>query len=177
MMLMRLFSVSCAIVSLVASVALHPVAARAVNVSPSAMTISAMPDDSTHVDLSVHEWEHRLLLVFAPSLDGESWAKQKEKWSGYGEGFEDRDLRIYVVAGEETGRFYAAPDGPAQPITTESARALRDRFDVAPEDYAVVLVGKDGTEKRRDPAPVHANAIFETIDAMPMRRAEMRGDG
>lgn len=130
-----------------------------------------------HVDLSVHEWEHRLLLVFTPSLDGDHWAEQQEKWTGFRDGFADRDLRMYVVGEEGTGRFYTSPDGEPRPLQAESAKALRDRFDVAPGDYAVVLVGKDGTEKRRDQAPVNAEAIFETIDAMPMRRAEMRKDG
>jgi len=136
-----------------------------------------MPDDSMRVDLSVHEWEHRLLLVFAPSLDSNGWAEQQEMWSGHREEFEDRDLRIYMVGGKEAGRFYTSPGSDPRPIRAASARALRNRFDVALDDYAVVLVGKDGTEKRRDEAPVDADAIFETIDAMPMRRAEMRNDG
>jgi hypothetical protein len=40
----------------------------------------------------------------------------------------------------------------------------------------VILVGKDGTEKRRNAAPVTARSIFDTIDAMPMRQREMRED-
>ncbi|NMG19341.1 hypothetical protein DP116_07665 [Brasilonema bromeliae SPC951] len=37
-----------------------------------------------------------------------------------------------------------------------------------------VLVGKDGGVKRRETTPVQAKAIFDEIDAMPMRRQEMR---
>jgi hypothetical protein len=136
-----------------------------------------MSNDSLHVDLSDHEWEHRLLFVFSPSMDDKQWAQQRELWSGFGEGFEDRDLRMYVVGGKESGYFYMSPGGEARPIRASSAKELRDRFDVATESYAVVLVGKDGTEKRRDRAPIDASTIFETIDAMPMRRAEMRDDG
>lgn len=168
---------SCAaILALVASIAVQPAPTQNSNTSTSATTVVTIPTDSMRVDLSVHEWKHRLLLVFAPSLSAESWAVQQEKWSGRSDGFEDRDLRLYVV-GEAAGQFYTALGGEPVPITAESARALRDRFDVAPDDLAVVLVGKDGTEKRRDTAPVDAAAIFETIDAMPMRRAEMREDG
>jgi len=175
---MRLLSlIGAMLFSLFVSAVPHPFEALDENVSSSAMTDSAMPDDSMRVDLSVHDWKHRLLLVFARSLDSNRWVEQQEMWSGHREGFEDRDLRIYVVGGEEAGQFYTSPVSDPRPIRAASARALRNRFDVAPDDYAVVLVGKDGTEKRRDEAPVHAGAIFETIDAMPMRRAEMRKDG
>ncbi|MCS4120976.1 hypothetical protein GGP45_001318 [Salinibacter ruber] len=44
-----------------------------------------------------------------------------------------------------------------------------------PDDaFRVVLVGKDGTEKRREAEPVSARSVFDTIDAMPMRQREMR---
>ena len=181
--LKRLLSfVGAALFSLIAFAAPHPFEALDVNVFASTLSAStipdrAMPDDSMRVDLSVHEWEHRLLLVFAPSLDSNGWVEQREMWSGRRDGFEDRDLRIYMVGGKEAGRFYTSPGSDPRPIRAASARALRNRFDVALDDYAVVLVGKDGTEKRRDEAPVDADAIFETIDAMPMRRAEMRNDG
>ncbi len=35
-------------------------------------------------------------------------------------------------------------------------------------------MGKDGGVKRQDTTPVRATAIFEQIDAMPMRQQEMR---
>ncbi len=55
-----------------------------------------------------------------------------------------------------------------------AARGLRERFDVPRGAFRVVLVGKDGTEKRRAPKPVPARSLFDTIDAMPMRQREMR---
>jgi len=36
------------------------------------------------------------------------------------------------------------------------------------------LVGKDGGVKRSETTPVQATAIFEQIDAMPMRQQEMQ---
>jgi hypothetical protein len=39
------------------------------------------------------------------------------------------------------------------------------------------LVGKDGGVKRQDTKPVKATAIFEQIDAMPMRQQEMQQRG
>mgnify|MGYP006275992019 FL=1 len=64
------------------------------------------------------------------------------------------------------------------PLTQGAARELRDRFDVATDAFAVILLGLDGTEKRRETAPLSVDDLFRTIDAMPMRRAEMqREDG
>jgi hypothetical protein len=38
----------------------------------------------------------------------------------------------------------------------------------------VILVGKDGTEKRREQTPIELADIFNQIDAMPMRQQEMK---
>ena len=43
--------------------------------------------------------------------------------------------------------------------------------------FAAVLVGKDGGEKFRSEGPVSPEVLFEIIDAMPMRRREMRDPG
>ena len=40
--------------------------------------------------------------------------------------------------------------------------------------FEAVLIGKDGGEKLRSMAPIPPGRLFETIDAMPMRRQEMR---
>ncbi|MEO0602488.1 MAG: DUF4174 domain-containing protein, partial [Myxococcota bacterium] len=56
----------------------------------------------------------------------------------------------------------------------DRASDLRRRFDVAPEAFAVILVGLDGGEKRREAEPLDAPGLFATIDAMPMRARELR---
>lgn len=61
-----------------------------------------------------------------------------------------------------------------QLIDESSAVKLRNRFGVDKENFQVILVGKDGGVKRSDTKPVQAAAIFEQIDAMPMRQQEMQ---
>jgi hypothetical protein len=139
--------------------------------------VMATPADSIDVDLSEHEWEHRLLFVFAPSEASPALDEQWAVWRGDPHGFAERKLRIYTVVGADRGTRRAVPDGPVTPLRAASAAALRERFGVARDSFAVVLVGLDGTEKRRDRTPVLRDAIFSTIDAMPMRRAEMRDEG
>ena len=44
-------------------------------------------------------------------------------------------------------------------------------------DFQAVLIGKDGGVKARWAEPVSLNALYELIDAMPMRQREMRERG
>ena len=62
---------------------------------------------------------------------------------------------------------------PAQFSATDS-EAVRRHFHVAPGDFVVILVGKDGGAKLRSAKPLSMEKLIETIDAMPMRQEEMR---
>ncbi len=42
------------------------------------------------------------------------------------------------------------------------------------KQFCIILLVKDGTQKRRDEFPVEPAVIFAQIDAMPMRQQEMR---
>ena len=139
-----------------------------------AVTMATPPADSVDFRLQEHHWEHRLLFVFAASDTSEGLAQQQEFFAGRDAGFRDRDLLLLTVTGADRGTRRTVPGADAEPLTEAAARRLRERFDVAPDAFRVVLVGKDGTEKRRDAEPVTTRSIFDTIDAMPMRQREMR---
>ena len=143
------------------------------------MPIAAMatPADSVDFRLEDHRWEHRLLFVFAPSDTSEALVQQEAAFADRDAGFQDRDLLLLTLTGADRGTHRSLPGADPQPLTEAAARRLRDRFDVAPDAFRVVLVGKDGTEKRRNAEPVTARSIFDTIDAMPMRQREMREQG
>ncbi|MFB6231804.1 MAG: DUF4174 domain-containing protein [Salinibacter sp.] len=140
-------------------------------------SMAAPPSDSVDFRLERHQWEHRLLFVFAPADAGDALPRQEEQFRGRDEGFRDRDLLLVTVRGTEQGTRREQPGADPRPLTEGAARRLRERFSVPPDSFRVVLVGKDGTEKRRDPEPVAARSLFDTIDAMPMRQREMREQG
>ena len=119
-------------------------------------------------NLSSQKWKNRVLLVFAPASDNNAYQQQMQIFSGEKAAFLDRDLVVVQVLA--TGESYAN----GQKIDENSAVELRDRFDVSENDFRVIVVGKDGGAKRQDRVPVEAKAIFNEIDAMPMRRQEMR---
>ena len=42
------------------------------------------------------------------------------------------------------------------------------------EEFAAVLIGRDGGQKLRSGSPISAEELFGKIDEMPMRRRELR---
>jgi hypothetical protein len=114
------------------------------------------------------EWQNRPLLVFAPTPDDARLTDQLEIARTHADGWTERDMVTIAVVGD-------------RPVTVDGTRAkdlanakLRARYGVAGDGFAAILVGKDGTEKLRRSQPIAARTLFETIDAMPMRRREIR---
>jgi len=151
-----------------------PVLAMAQSSDAAPRESARTPEQAVEVDLSVHAWSHRLLFVFSPEPRANAFQAQMRLWEGHGDGIRDRDLRLYSVVGSDAGRVRSTPTDDGRPITAASAQRIRERFDVETEGFTVILVGKDGTEKRRETEPVSMASIFATIDAMPMRQAEMK---
>jgi hypothetical protein len=118
--------------------------------------------------LSDHQWQHRMVLVFAPSNRSSAYQQQMQAWQADTVGIRDRDLELVEVLG--TGESQVN----GQRITSAAAADLRRQFRVTAEEFVVILVGKDGTEKQRSQTPVDLARLFRTIDAMPMRQQEMR---
>lgn len=60
--------------------------------------------------------------------------------------------------------------------TTNKAEVKKWHIDAA-RPFTVLLVGKDGGEKLRSDSVVVATTLFNTIDAMPMRKSEIKHNG
>ncbi len=118
--------------------------------------------------LDAYLWKNRLMIIFAPSLDDHQLVDQRELNVHAIEGLKARDMVVFAVIGGDR----VNPElGPAP---AGDAADLRRRFGIAESRFAIVLVGKDGTEKFRSAAPVDLSVVFDIVDGMPMRRREMR---
>ena len=131
--------------------------------------------------LDRYRWERRPLLIFAPSSDETRLRAVAARIGRRAGAMAKRDMVALAVL-PDGGRVLPIPGLDAGddgwPITKAQAQALRRRFDVAPEAFVMVLVGKDGGEKHRYPGPKSLDRSFKDIDRMPMRRLEMqREDG
>lgn len=135
-----------------------------------AANVAANPDRSQRIEfkLSDYQWQNRILLVFAPSTDSSQYRQQMQVWQADEAGTGNRDLKLVQILG--TGESQV--DGRS--LNSASVEKLRQQFGITPEEFAVILVGKDGTEKQRSQTPLDLAALFRTIDAMPMRQQEMR---
>ncbi|ETX13855.1 hypothetical protein OCH239_06580 [Roseivivax halodurans JCM 10272] len=109
--------------------------------------------DATGANLDAYRWNARPVLVFAPAPGHADYDRQMDILRNAEGGLAERDI---VVLGD----------------TARATTALRKSF--APENFLVVLIGKDGGVKLSRTEPISADMLFDTIDAMPMRRREMR---
>lgn len=68
-------------------------------------------------------------------------------------GVKERDMKIVVV---------------------RSDNKLYQQYKVPTNQFCLILIGKDGSEKFRSYAVVSPQQLFVLIDGMPMRKSEMR---
>ncbi|MCW5965007.1 MAG: DUF4174 domain-containing protein [Bryobacterales bacterium] len=114
------------------------------------------------------QWKHRLLLVFAANEEDARFARQYAEWQRTVAGMEERDLLwVPLMAGKPSR-------AAGRTINLASQEAIRRVLGVNSGEFAVLLVGRDGGVKLRKAEPVEAISLFALIDAMPMRREEMR---
>ena len=119
------------------------------------------------VDVTNYRWQNRLLLVFAPSPEHERVQAQQRLFGDQDAELRDRDLLLAFLF-PEGGSVEDAP------VPSDEVASLRERYGVAKNDFIVLLIGKDGTAKKRLEEPITPADLFALIDAMPMRQQEMK---
>ena len=109
----------------------------------------------------------RPLLIFAPRPDDPQLEIQLRTLTEHAAEAHDRDLVPIALP-------YNNPSSSAAQLTPSETQEARRRFHVAPGDFLVVLIGKDGGAKLKSDKPLSMQKLIDTIDAMPMRQEEMR---
>ena len=109
---------------------------------------------------------YRPLLIFAENPNDPSLLAQLHMLKDVASGLNRRDVLLIAIP-------YEAPSPTDVSLTTDASTAARRRFHVAPPDFTVILLGKDGGEKLRSTKPVSFTKLQEKIDSMPMRQEEM----
>lgn len=109
----------------------------------------AMPET-----LDAYRWEARPVLIFADTADDPSLISASQAMVNAAEALMERDIVVMID-----------PDPSAE-------GAIRQGLEI--DGFTMVLVGKDGGVKMRSDGPIAVETLFETIDAMPMRKQEMR---
>lgn len=117
--------------------------------------------------LQQHRWSERVLVLAAPSTTDTDLKQQQAQLRLRQAALLDRDLSVYQLIGEQ-----GTKDGTALP--PERSRHLRDALNIATTDRVLLLIGLDGSEKRRAPLTTALSELFALIDQMPMRQADIR---
>jgi hypothetical protein len=119
----------------------------------------------------------RPVLIFASPGDMRA-TEQYTALLQHGDASHDRQVHVILVTALPITHVEGGGADPATSIATPAEQeALRKRFHVRPDAFAVILVGKDGGEKMRSDKPIPWETLESTIDAMPMRQTESRTKG
>ena len=118
--------------------------------------------------LAAQKNQTRPLLIFAPKPDDPQMGIQLRSLNLHAAAVQERQIAVIALP-------YGSPSPSPLQLSDSDAEAARRRFQVAPTDFAVILIGKDGGVKLRSSRPLSIEKLNETIDAMPMRKDEMQG--
>lgn len=124
---------------------------------------------------------YRPLLVFAPSLDDPQLRKQLQDMESSPEEMKHREVLYVPIVPEGHNQPIPGSTIPTATLSEDELAATRRRFKVGPEEFRVVLLGKDGGAKITSKSPISMEELESTIDSMATREGEMRenpeGDG
>lgn len=130
----------------------------------------AIPKNTEAQSLDDYQWENRILLLVDSAPDTDALLAQLDILTDDKKALKERNLIIFRV----TPNAVQASDGSQTQLQAEKIYA---DFNLDSTFAGTVLIGKDGGSKLKKPFEVSAGTIFELIDGMPMRRAEMREEG
>ena len=113
-------------------------------------------------ELAEFRWKNRVLLIIDTNNNLPVRDLQVNKFVSRNDEMEERDLVLLVCTGKEV----LDKDGLKTDIDP-------DKISYG-EFQGVILIGKDGGVKLRKKFIAEPKEIFDLIDQMPMRRAEMK---
>lgn len=117
-------------------------------------------------DLDIYQWKNRIIILKETNLDSD-WLKAQVKrlQSEIGE-LNERQLVVFILS---DGKVY---DIEQNEIDLD-AEIIEDQYGL--NDFqGLALIGKDGGVKLKEGFIVNPKTIFELIDSMPMRQAEIK---
>jgi len=119
-------------------------------------------------DLKKHQWKQRVLVIMTNTFHNTDFTSQIEALEPHQDGIEERQLIVYQLHPE----FYTI--GFSENGERIKNAALYESLNKKDLPFEIVLIGLDGGIKLRLATLLSPEALFNTIDAMPMRRNELR---
>jgi V8-like Glu-specific endopeptidase len=132
------------------------------------LTFTAMSTTSFAQDLSIHQWENRLVLIFSNNLNNADFKKQIAELQTDEEGLRERKILVYQVLPTQFQQGLKPEDN------WQKGSRLYTKYRQNEANFEVQLIGLDGGKKRVQTDILTTEKLFSMIDKMPMRQAELR---
>ena len=123
-------------------------------------------------NLNDHKWQNRILIIQTTSETTDLYQEQLEELKDSETAFIDRKLVLYELVGNQVRMTDYNSDRTDRTWKTAS-KSISAKFkdNVA---FKITLVGLDGGIKLQQTEVLKKNELFQTIDAMPMRKNELK---
>jgi bifunctional DNA-binding transcriptional regulator/antitoxin component of YhaV-PrlF toxin-antitoxin module len=132
-----------------------------------ASIFTSQPATTMDADITNLQWKKRLLLIFAADNAQSNFQSLANEISSRQADVDDRDLVVLEILESGTSRMNRSR------IEPQKGASIRKQLGIAPDEFTVILVGKDGGIKLKRNDQVRLEEIFQLIDSMPMRQDEM----
>ncbi len=106
-------------------------------------------------NLEDYRWHNRVVVLVHIDHKSGAFRQQQQALDAHKNDLEERDM---IVLAPKPG----------------DKRKLLTQLGVPSAFEGVLLIGKDGGIKLQESFPVHLETLFTVVDAMPMRRAEIK---
>lgn len=117
--------------------------------------------------ISAHQWQDRLLIVVTEDTNNNTYQDQLAELQQHTSGLADRKLIVYQVQPNQYKKGLTA--NPWQ-----KGAKLFDTYQNTNATFNIILIGLDGGIKLQQSEFLSCTKLFSTIDAMPMRKNEMK---
>lgn len=124
--------------------------------------IMSISTQSNAQELEDYKWKNRIILLM--NSEDSSFKNQLKLLKGHKKELAERDIIIFQYSKNQLLDI----DGNTSNINSKTIPYKNHK--------GVLLIGKDGGVKLKKDFITQPNEIFELIDSMPMRRAEMKND-
>ncbi|WP_092982909.1 DUF4174 domain-containing protein [Robiginitalea myxolifaciens] len=117
-------------------------------------------------------WKNRVLIVHTNGDSAVKFTQQLREFEGADSELKERKLVLYAIKKDQLS-FTSYPDGKSN-YEAEIPPDFLGNYRNPKEDFEVHLIGLDGVIKLREKNIVTLEKLFAIIDAMPMRRNEIK---
>ncbi|XP_068602770.1 coiled-coil domain-containing protein 80 [Brachionichthys hirsutus] len=133
--------------------------------------------------LSRFRWRRRLFIISTPTDEEWAYQQQLDSLASQACNLGLRHIAILKLVGTESldmgGVLELYPINGSATVEREGlsgalVKDMRNYFQISPEYFSMLLVGKDGNVKSWYPSPMWSMAIiYDLVDSMQLRRQEM----